>query len=88
MPGVARVGLDRAGGAQLGGGQDWVRTDGALDVVRGDAVTPHGPDPHAAAVMVGASSWDFIGGIPVCRAGDRASCGHASTGSDWVTSSD
>lgn len=92
MPGIARVGLDSAGGAHLGGGQSWVYTDGALDVVRGDAVASHAPCPdvptHCAATMTGASAWDYIDGVPVCRAGDAASCGHASTGSDWVTSSD
>ena len=90
MPGVARVGADTAGGAHLGGGQSWVYTDGRLDVVQGDAVASHPPCPtapaHCAATMVGASSWDYIDGIPICRSGDAASCGHPSTGSDWVTS--
>ena len=88
MPGAARVGTDAAGGAQLGGGQGTVYVDGALWAVQGDAVASHAPCPtppsHCAATMVGASATVFAGGIPVCRAGDAASCGHASTGSATV----
>ena len=86
MPGAARVGTDTAGGTQLGGGQSTVYVDGALWVVQGDAVAPHGPPtpPHQAATMTGASATVFAGGLPVCRAGDAASCGHASTGSATV----
>ena len=88
MPGGARVGTDAAGGTQLGGGQGTVYVDGALWVVRGDAVASHAPCPivpsHCAATMSGASATVFAGGIPVCRAGDAASCGHASTGSATV----
>ena len=91
MPGVARVGADSAGGAQLGGGQDWVRIDGDLVVLVGDAVASHAPCPvpasHCAATMAQGSDWVRIDGIPICRAGDVASCGHASTGSAWVDSS-
>ena len=87
MPGVARTGMDAAGGAQLGGGQNWVTVDGARVVVRGDPVQSHAPCPtvpsHCAATMAGASNWWTIDGIGVCRAGDAASCGHLSTGADW-----
>ena len=90
MPGVARVGQDTAGGTQLGGGNDFVYIDGALEVVRGDAVAAHPPCPdvpvHCSPTMAGASAFVFIDGIPVCRAGDAATCGHASTGSAWVFS--
>lgn len=88
MAGVARVGADTAGGAQLGGGQGYVRLDGRLVVVRGDAVAGHPPCPlvpsHCAATMVGAVDWIRIDGTPICVAGDAASCGHATTGSQWV----
>ncbi len=88
MPGAARVGADTAGGAQLGGGQDWVSIDGALVVVLGDRVGAHPPCPtvpaHCAPTMAAASTWMTIDGRGVCRAGDAASCGHATTGSDWV----
>lgn len=89
MRGVARVSADAAGGTQLGGGQDWVAIDGRRVVVRGDAVASHAPCPdvpsHCAATMVGAVDWIRIDGVPICVAGDAASCGHATTGSDWVT---
>ena len=90
MPGIARVGWDSAGGRQLGGGQDWARVDGALIVVRGGAVASHPPCPnpaiHCSAQMVGATEHMRIDGIPVVRAGDAATCGHPSTGSDWASS--
>ena len=88
MAGVARVSADAAGGTQLGGGQGWVMIDGDAVVLRGDAVASHAPCPvvpsHCAATMVGAVDWITIGGVPICVAGDAASCGHATTGSDWV----
>jgi uncharacterized Zn-binding protein involved in type VI secretion len=81
MPGIARDGLDAAGGAQLAGGQGSVHADGARVVVLGDPVAGHGEPPHAAPVMAQASGSVFAGGLPVCRAGDAASCGHATSGS-------
>ena len=88
MPGIARVGDDTAGGAQQGGGNSHVYVESALAVVRGDAVAGHPPCPtvpvHCSPTMAGASSTVFIDGTPICRAGDAASCGHASTGSSTV----
>ena len=84
MPGVARVGVDSAGGIITGGGQSTVYINGALAAVLGDGVAPHGSPPHNAAVMVEASGTVFAAGIPVCRAGDAASCGHRATGSGDV----
>lgn len=81
MPGVARVGTDAAGGTILGGGNSHVFCNGALVAVLGDAVAGHGKSPHAAPVMASASGSVFINGIPVCRAGDAASCGHGASGS-------
>lgn len=81
MPGIARVGVDTAGGLILGGGNSTVYIDGALAAVIGDAVTYHGVYPHDAPVMVGGSTSVFINGIGVCRAGDAASCGDTATGS-------
>lgn len=43
----------------------------------GDHVTSHGDSPHDAAVMAQATSGLSVGGIPVCRDGDLASCGDA-----------
>ena len=91
MPGVVRAGVDTAGGTQLGGGQSWVKIDGAPVVLVGDAVAGHPPCPHVpvhcAPAMAQGSVWVRIDGIPICRAGDAASCGHTSTGSAWVISS-
>lgn len=81
MPGIARVGIDTAGGTILGGGQSSVYVNGALAAVIGDAVASHGLPPHASATMVEGSSSVFINNIGVCRAGDAASCGDAATGS-------
>jgi uncharacterized Zn-binding protein involved in type VI secretion len=81
MPGIVRKGLDAAGGTQLAGGQATVYADGVRVVVLGDPVAGHGESPHAAPVMATASSTVHAGGIRLCRAGDLASCGHASTGS-------
>ena len=81
MPGIARVGVDTAGGLITGGGQSTVFVNSSLAAVIGDAVASHGSSPHDTAVMVGGSTTVFIEGIGVCRAGDLASCGDSATGS-------
>jgi uncharacterized Zn-binding protein involved in type VI secretion len=81
--GIAVQGLDAAGGAQLNGGQSFFTVSGANVVLLGDPVAGHGLPPHAAPVMAAGSSWMDLNGIPVCRAGHTASCGHASSGRDW-----
>ena len=81
MPGVARVGVDSAGGIILGGNQSTVYVNGALAAVIGDAVAGHGDPPHAAPTMVVGSSDVFVEGIGVCREGDAASCGDVGSGS-------
>jgi uncharacterized Zn-binding protein involved in type VI secretion len=88
MFGIARKTVDSAGGAQIAGGQDWVTCEGEYVVLLGDPVQGHGPPPHAAPTMVQGSSWITIDGIPVCREGHAASCGHPSTGSSFAFSSD
>lgn len=88
MPGIARMNSDTAGGTQLNGGQDFCRVDGDLIVLLGDDVAGHGPGEHAAPVMAEGSSFMRINGIAVCRAGHLASCGDASTGSDFARVSD
>lgn len=87
MAGIARAGRDFAGGLIVGGKNSRVRAEGLPVVVLGDAVAGHGMSPHSAAVMVSASPRVFAGGIPVCRAGDLASCGHQATGSSRVSAS-
>ena len=81
MPGVARLGIDTAGGTILGGGQSFVFCNGALVALIGDAVQGHGLPPHASPVMAEGSSTVFINGIGICREGDAATCGHVATGS-------
>ncbi|MBN22495.1 MAG: hypothetical protein CL678_14520 [Bdellovibrionaceae bacterium] len=88
MPGITVVGLDSAGGTQLGGGQSFVKVNGAIVVVLGDGVAGHGKSPHAGPTMVQGSSFVKINGIPVVRAGHAASCGHSASGRPAVSLSD
>lgn len=83
--GIAVKSLDSAGGAQLAGGQDWFNVQGQQVVLLGDPVTPHSIGIHLTPVMAEGSSWMTIDGVPVCREGHLASCGHASTGRSWFT---
>ena len=82
MPGIAVQTEDVAGGKQLAGGQSKFRVRGKLAVVLGDPVEPHAPlipkhtDPH----MAQATDKFRIQGIPTCREGHLADCGHATTG--------
>lgn len=78
--GIAVKGLDHAGGAQLAGAAPWYRVDGQAVVVQGNPVAGHGNAPHGAPVMVEGESWFRVAGVPVCRAGHVASCGHVTTG--------
>lgn len=83
MPGIAVKDEDFAGGAQIAGGQSVFKIKGKLVVVLGDPVTPHAPfvPLHVPApFMAQATSTFRIKGIPVCRAGHLANCGHATTG--------
>ena len=84
MPGVARVGQDAAGGTIVGVLSPDVFVNGANVAVLTAAVAPHGSGVHAGPVMAQASTTVFSGGIPVCRQGDSASCGHAASGSGNV----
>lgn len=90
MPGIARVGVDVAVGVIAGPGAPSVTVNGSTIAVIGDLVTPHAPwgrphPPHNFPPMVTASSTVTAEGKAVCRAGDIAACGHASTGSGDVT---
>jgi len=87
MPGVALVGLNQAGGVQKGGGQSFCKGNGALVSVVGDAVESHGNGPHQGARMVQGSTFFKINGIPVCIAGNLASCGDATDGQGWFNCS-
>lgn len=81
MPGAARVGIDAAGGTIVGNLAPTVFVDNSPIAVKGAAVSGHGKPPHASPVMSGASGNVFANNIPVCRAGDAATCGHAASGS-------
>ncbi|MFC2252493.1 hypothetical protein ACETRX_22850 [Labrys portucalensis] len=84
MPGIALVGRDSAGGLQLGQQVAKVKIRGAVPVALGDHVMAHGEPPHAPdPVMVEASSKFRFGGLRICREGDHASCGHATTGQSF-----
>lgn len=76
---VAIVGVSVCGGVITGPGAVSKLIDGSPVSLVGDSVAPHGIGPHAAAVMVEGSANLFVGGVPVCRLGDAASCGHVVT---------
>lgn len=84
MHGIARKTADMAGGRQLAGGQDFAAIDGLLIVLLGDPVEPHGSGLHAHPHMAQGSPFVRVDGVPVCREGHLADCGHATTGSDYV----
>jgi len=82
MPGIALVGVDYAGGVQLGMQVPWFKVNGIPVVVQGDHVAPHPPlPPHTTDPVMAEGTPTFrIGGIPACREGHVASCGHPTTG--------
>lgn len=84
MPGVSRVEADSAGGAIIGILAPTVFVNGKPIAVQGAAVAGHGLPPHSSPVMAGHSSTVFACGIPICREGDAATCGHAASGSGDV----
>jgi uncharacterized Zn-binding protein involved in type VI secretion len=81
MYGIARIDQDTAGGTILGALQDFVTVEGTLWSVLGDPVQGHDDAPHDAPVMAQGSPFVRIQGIPACRAGHLATCGHPATGS-------
>lgn len=83
--GITVKNTDSAGGTQIGGsGAPWT-VEGQPIVRLGDPVAGHGIGPHAGPVMAQGSSWMTIDGVPVCREGHLASCGHPATGRGWFT---
>ena len=90
MFGVARRSVDFAAGAQIGANQTLVTVEGQLWMVLGDVNAAHGPPPHVPGGdnMAQGSSFVSINGIPVCREGHLAGCGHPTTGADWFRISD
>lgn len=84
MPGVSRVGADAAGGTIVGNLAPTVLVNGSPIAVQGAPVAGHGRSPHSGPVMVGSLGSVKAHGIPICRAGDSASCGHTASGSGNV----
>ena len=85
MPGIARVGVDTAGGTITGNLAPTVFVNGSPIAVKGAAVAGHGAGPHASPTMDGASGKVYANGIAVCREGDAATCGHPASGSGTVS---
>jgi len=85
MRGISRVGLDVAGSTIIGVLAPKVQVENVPIVCLGAPVAGHGRAPHSAPVMVTSSTKVFANGIPICRLGDLASCGHPATGSSKVT---
>lgn len=90
MHGAARRSNDTAAGAQVGLNQDFVTVESVHWMVLGDVNAPHGFPPHIPGpdAMAQGSSFVTIGGIPVCREGHCAGCGHPTSGSSVVFTSD
>jgi len=87
MPGASRCNDDTAGGT-IRALQTLVTLKGEPWAVVGSPVDSHAPCPlpasHCNATMAQGSNLVTIKGVPVCRAGDLASCGHAATGQSWI----
>ena len=77
MSAAAIVGRSIAGGVIIGPGAPTVLVNGSPVSTLGDAVTPHGEPPHAAAKIITSSKTVFAQGKGIVRAGDKASCGHS-----------
>ncbi len=87
MPGIVRCNDDTAGGT-IRPLQTVAKINGEPIGVVGCPVDSHAPCPdpssHCSAVMVQGSTIAKISGVPICRAGDAASCGHTATGQGWA----
>jgi len=83
MPGAVRKSVDSAGGRLIQGSPN-VIINNQPAVRLGDAVEPHPPyvPLHVPSPKMAEGSHNVIvNGIPLCRAGHKANCGHAATGS-------
>lgn len=84
MTGIARATQDTAGGTITGVLAPTVFVNGKPIACKGAIVAPHESGVHLSSVMDEASSKVYANGVRVCRAGDKATCGHAATGSGNV----
>jgi uncharacterized Zn-binding protein involved in type VI secretion len=78
MPGVIRKSADVTGGKNTVGSPN-VLVNNSAAVRIGDSVEPHGRGSHRGPVMAEGSGTVFVNNIPLCRTGDVANCGHASS---------
>jgi uncharacterized Zn-binding protein involved in type VI secretion len=86
MAGIARIGIDTAGGIIVSNVASCnVYINGAQAVLAGATIAPHGDSPHSNAKMTGSSGSVFVNGLGVVRRGDVASCGHVATGSGTIS---
>ena len=82
--GIAVRAADSAGGQQTAESlQSFFNVEKLLGVVIGDVVQSHGIAPHNFPRMAQGLSWFKLNGIPTCRAGHSATCGHQTTGRSW-----
>ena len=84
MPGIARKNIDNAGGIIIETPITSVYAEGYLVAGLGSNIQSHGSGIHSSAILNEASSTVFAEGIAISRAGDRANCLHATTGSSSV----
>lgn len=80
--GITVKDLDVAGGRQIAS-QSTVRIGGKAIVLRGDPVEPHAPfvPLHVPSPrMAEGHPRVRINGVPICREGHLANCGHPTTG--------
>ncbi len=86
MTGCARRSQDTAAGTQIGAGQTWVYVESDWWMQLGDVNAAHGLPPHIPGpdAMAQGSTFVAVDGVPVCRAGHVAGCGHPTSGSNTV----
>ena len=82
--GAARCLQDKAGDKLLQTYTNNVLVTNNEVAVLGTKVKPHGPGIHSRAKMMECSSSVFSGGLGIVRQGDKAQCGHKTTGSENV----
>ena len=79
MAGIARAGIDTAGGI-IQPTQSIATINGVPIATIGASITGHGSGSHSSAVMVEGSTLFTINGVPVALEGMRASCNHTASG--------
>jgi uncharacterized Zn-binding protein involved in type VI secretion len=75
MPAFESVDGDLVGGGTVIATTVFTTSYGKKIARHGDAVTPHGIGPHAAATLIASQTQYVVEGKAVCRIGDSATCG-------------